>query len=263
MQRTVGLRFVRRQVETAFRTRPRDSGTPVLWTYTCLMLLAANSRVIKRQPSLAGGIPGVLFGLTVSVTSLLYSSWIARSSWDELGLAPLRRVPASVGFGLFMVSFVTAGAVLTARGLRAIGIPVEAPEPPGDLPAISRAAVLRRAVLYVPLDTALPEELLFRSVLLSELGVRFRGRLVPVLLSSAAFVIWHGALGWSEVPDHDPRKLIQKYGFYALGSLVFSVPRLLTGHVAGSIAAHWFTDALLLFAGHPSGRWLRTLAFPE
>jgi membrane protease YdiL (CAAX protease family) len=124
-------------------------------------------------------------------------------------------------------------------------------------------AVRRRALLYVPLDTAVPEELLFRSILLSELRRRFNSNLVPVLLSTVAFVVWHASLGWSEVPDHDPGKLVEKYGFYALGSLVFILPRLKTGHVAGSIAAHWAIDALLLFAGHPSGQRLKTFVFPE
>jgi membrane protease YdiL (CAAX protease family) len=229
----------------------------------CLMLLAANSRVIKGHPSLAGDAPGVVFGLAVTTASLLYGHRIARSGWDELGLAPLRRVPASVGIGLLFMCVLTAGAMVTVRGLRAIGIPLLAPEPPGDLPEISTRAVRRRALLYVALDTALPEELVFRSILFSELRVRFRGRLVPLLLTRAVFVVWHAGLGWSEVPDHDPRKLLEKYGFYALGSLVFTLPRVLSGHVAGSIAIHWGADALLLFAGHPSGRWLKTLAFPE
>jgi hypothetical protein len=81
--------------------------------------------------------------------------------------------------------------------------------------------------------------------------------------SMVCFVASHAFLGWSEVPDHAPREMAGKYGSYALGSLIFTAPYLATGHVAGSIFAHWLTDCVLLLAGHESGRRLRAILFPD
>jgi membrane protease YdiL (CAAX protease family) len=244
-------------------TRGRRRDARRVWVYACLMLLAGNGKVITGSKSLAGDLRGVLIGLLVATTSLVSARRMARLTWDEVGLAPRRRIPASLGVGVALVSVLTLLAATIARGLRAAGIPLEPPGPPGDLAELSAEALRRRLLLYLPFDTALPEELVFRSVLLAELRPRFRGLLLPVVLSTAAFLVWHAALGWSEVPDHQPRKLLQKYGFYALGSLVFTLPHLATGHVAGSMATHWLADGLLLLAGHTSGRRLKTFVFPE
>jgi Type II CAAX prenyl endopeptidase Rce1-like len=121
----------------------------------------------------------------------------------------------------------------------------------------------RRLLVYLWFDTALPEELLLRSVLFAEMRPHMRRAVRPVLLSMASFVAWHAYLGWSEVPDRNPRVLTAKFGSYALGSLIFTAPYGATGHVAGSTVAPWLTDCLLLIAGHPSGQWLKAILLPD
>jgi membrane protease YdiL (CAAX protease family) len=213
--------------------------------------------------SLAGDTRGALIGLGISEISVIYSRRIMDASWQKLGLTPARSVPRSVGVGILVVSVLTLLSAISARALRMLGIPVEPIEPPGDLGEISAAALRRRLLLYLWFDTALPEELLLRSVLFAELRPHVRGTVRPVMLSMVTFVAWHAYLGWSEVPDHNPRTLSKKFGSYAFGSLIFTAPYVATRHVAGSIFAHWLTDCLLLLAGHPSGRWLKRMVFPD
>jgi membrane protease YdiL (CAAX protease family) len=233
------------------------------WTYVCLVILAGNAKSLLGNRSLAGDTRGALIGLGISGISIIYARRVAHGRWDELGLAPARNVPRSVGVGILVVSVLTLLSAISARALRTLGISVEPIEPPGDLAAISAAALRRRLLLYLWFDTALPEELLLRSVLFAELRPHMRGTVRLVMFSMVSFVAWHAYLGWSEVPDHDPRTLSQKFGSYAFGSLIFAAPYVVTGHVAGSIVAHWLTDCLLLFAGHPSGRWLKRIVFPH
>jgi membrane protease YdiL (CAAX protease family) len=233
------------------------------WVYSSLVVLAGNAKVVLGNRSMAGDRRGVLTGLSLSVVSLIYARRVADLSWEALGLLPARSIPRSVGVGLLVVSAPTLIAAIGARALRRMGISAEPMQPPGDLAQISVDALRRRVLRYLWFDTALPEELLLRSILLAELRPRFRGPVWPTMLSMACFLAWHACLGWSEVPDHNPRVLSAKFGSYALGSLMFTAPYLATGHVAGSILAHWLTDCLLLVVGHPSGARLKAIVLSD
>lgn len=229
------------------------------WIYACLVVLAGNAKVLFGNRSLAGDRRGVLMGIGISAVSLIYARRIAQVSSQELGLAPVRRIPESLGIGILIVSVLTLMSTIVVRAVRAFGISLEPMDAPGDLADISAEALRRRLLVYLWFDTAVPEELLLRSVLLAELRRHFRRPVQPVMLSMLVFVGWHACLGWLEVPDRNPRMLLGKFVSYAVGSLIFTAPYLATGHVAGSIVAHWLTDCVLLLAGHPSGRWLTAL----
>ena len=241
----------------------RRFGGARAWIYTCLVVLAGNAKVLLGNRSLAGDTRSALTGLAISGLSLLYARRIAHTNWNQLGLSPARSMPRSVGLGILVVSALTLFSPISARALRTIGISAEPLEPPGDLAEIPAGALLRRVFLYLWFDTALPEELLLRSVLFAELRPHVPGTFRRVMLSMASFVAWHAYLGWSEVPDHNPRVLTAKFAAYALGSLIFTAPYVATGHVAGSIVAHWLTDCVLLLAGHPSGQWFRSIVIPD
>lgn len=234
-----------------------------VWIYAGLVVLAGNAKVLIGNKSLAGDVRNVLMGLGISTLSLIYARRIAHATWVELGLSPTTSVPRSLGVGMLVVIIPTVVSAIAARVLRTMGASVGPLAPPGDLSEISVRALRRRLLVYLWFDTALPEELLLRSVLFAELRRYVRGPVWPTTLSMACFVAWHACLGWSEVPDHNPRALTGKFGSYALGSLIFTTPYLATGHVAGAILAHWLTDCLLLLAGHPSGRWLKSIVLPE
>jgi membrane protease YdiL (CAAX protease family) len=229
------------------------------WIYACLVILAGNAKVLFGNRSLAGDRRGVLMGIGISAVSLIYARRIARVSSQELGLSPVRSIPESLGIGILIVSVLTLMSTIVVRAMRAFGISLEPMDAPGDLAELSAEALRRRLLVYLWFDTAVPEELLLRSVLLAELRRHFRRPVQPVMLSMVVFVGWHVCLGWLEVPDRNPRKLLGKFASYAVGSLIFTAPYLATGHVAGSIVAHWLTDCVLLLAGHPSGRWLTEL----
>jgi hypothetical protein len=227
--------------------------------YACLVVLAGNAKVLLGNRSFAGDRRGVLTGLGFSAAGVIYARRVVYASWDELGVSFSRTMATSLEVAFLVLSVLTLGAALGARRLRRMGIAVDPVPPPGDLPRISQGALLRRMLLYLWFDTAVPEEILLRSILFAELRRSVRGPVRRVVLSVACFVGWHACLGWSEVPDHNPRALTVKFGSYALGSLIFTAPFLATSHVAGSIFAHWLTDCLLLWAGHPSGRWLKAV----
>jgi membrane protease YdiL (CAAX protease family) len=230
--------------------------------YASLVVLAGNAKVLIGNRSLAGDRRGVLTGLGLSAVGLIYARQIVQATWDELGLSFSTSTPRSLGLGVLVVSILTFISALGARALRTLGIAVEPVKPPGDLAQISIGALRRRLLLYLWFDTAVPEELLLRSILFAELRQSVRGQIRLAVLSVACFVGWHACLGWSEVPDHNPRALTVKFGSYALGSLIFTVPFVTTGDLTGSILAHWLTDCLLLSVGHPSGRWLKAILLP-
>jgi membrane protease YdiL (CAAX protease family) len=238
-----------------------SGGRARAWIYACVVVLAGNAKVLLGNRSLAGDWRSAVMGVVISGLSLIYARRIGHTSWDELGLSPARNLPRSLGLGLSVVGALMLLSAIGARALRTLGMSVEPlkPEAPGDLAEISATALRRRLLVYLWFDTAIPEELVMRSVLFSELRPHVSGKLRRVMLSMAAFVAWHAYLGWSEVPDHNPRALSAKFGSYALGSLIFTAPFVATGHIAGSILAHWLTDCVLLLAGHPSGQWFKTI----
>src|SRR5207249_3870375 len=140
--------------------------------------------------------------------------------------------------------------------LGAAGLHFQPPPAPGDLASLPIEELRRRILLYLPFDTVVPEELVFRGVLLAELRRRFRGLWAPVLLSLVSFTIWHGYLGVHE-SGGDFGLLAVKLASYFAGGLLFTIPRLLSPNLMGCMVAHWLTDAVLMIAAHPAGGWLR------
>jgi membrane protease YdiL (CAAX protease family) len=218
------------------------------------MLVVGNAKALMLPISLGGSRRAVGVGIAVSGVSLLYARQVGLTR-AELGLSMWRSaapcslmVGACGGVGLALITG------LLARTAAMLGFEVPLPAP-GDLPTLSNYVLRRRLLAYLPLDTALPEEIVFRGVIYAELERRLGGSRVRTLLGTAAcFEAWHLALGLREVPDLDRDQLVEKLGAYALGSLLFTLPRLLTGQLAGCVLLHWLVDALLMVAAHPAGR---------
>ncbi len=229
------------------------------WGYAAAMLAVGNAKALMLPVSLGGTRRAVGIGIAVSGISLLYARKVGLTP-AELGLGAWRSEAAcSLMVGLCSGVGLTLVAGLLARGAAMLGIelPLSAP---GDLPTLRDHVLRRRLLAYLPLDTALPEEIVFRGVIYAELERRLGGSRIRTLLGTAAcFEIWHLALGLREVPDFDRDQLVEKLGAYALGSVVFTLPRLLTGQLVGCMLLHWLVDALLMVAAHPSGRGFREL----
>jgi membrane protease YdiL (CAAX protease family) len=163
---------------------------------------------------------------------------------------------------------------------------------PADRPEgqLSRPALRRRLLAYLPLDTVLPEELAFRGLLLAWLlrawGLHPRRPLAKppapplarsqrpthpdspppvlpwlrhpatraVLLAALPFTLWHLEIARREMPTFRARELAGKLAAYYAGGVVFGYLRVTTGHLAGSLAAHWLFNALAMLAARAAAR---------
>lgn len=177
----------------------------------------------------------------------------------ELGLDPIanrRGVAAGALAGAATVAAVGAGSWLpAAQGFRA------------DSRYQSAPAAARGAFVRIPLATAIPEELLFRSVL----DAALRRHLSPVaatVVGAGAFGFWHflGALslptdneGIGRLMADSPRAgLASAAGaVVATGAagLAFLALRRRTDSVAAPIAVHWAVNATAALAA--GVRWRR------
>lgn len=125
----------------------------------------------------------------------------------------------------------------------------------GAVTGVSADAInnlLRRVLVYLPVMTAIIEELVFRSYLLVAAATMRR----TVLISAGLFTAWHVVAGFIAVQattlGHTSVMLLFSYlGALAsvfVGGVVFALVRLKTGSFVYSALAHWLTDAVMIVA---------------
>jgi membrane protease YdiL (CAAX protease family) len=196
----------------------------------------------------AGGWPGVVVGLLLLTIVLTWARSSPPLTASELGLTR-RGLPRSVVLGLLLALGTAVPAVLFLRFPPLVGQPVEY----APLGTLSREALLWRACVWMPLDTALPEEVAFRGVLLAILR-RGWADAPAALISAAAFTAWHGIIVSRTVAltNLQAEPLLAALGLLgaflavAVGGILFAWLRLFTGHLAGCMVAHWAFNAVLL-----------------
>jgi membrane protease YdiL (CAAX protease family) len=244
------------------------SARPSVWQdwlrfagFVAIVLLVGNAKSLLLPTTMAGSWAGVATGIAIVLLTLL-GARLLRLDAAELGLTNWRAAAGpSIALGVGIVLGLTLLVAVAAHVLAAFGRPVTPLPPPGDLANLTDAQLWRRVFFFLPLDTAIPEELIFRGVIFAFLLRATRSLFWTVFWSSVCFMAWHGAIGLSEVPTLALGALVAKFGGYFLGGPVFSVPRLGTSVLLGCIVAHWLADALLMVVSHPSGAWLRALVF--
>jgi tRNA pseudouridine32 synthase/23S rRNA pseudouridine746 synthase len=168
-------------------------------------------------------------------------------TWAEAGIGRTNLLRSSLigaGIGLGL-----AAAVLLAleHGAR-LGTPITYQ----PLRGAQISAVLTHALVGLLLQTAIPEELAFRGLLLGLL-IRKRTPLRATLVTSAFFVAWHlvvqvqtlavtnFASPWQIVPAMG----LAFAGLFA-GGVIFALLRLRTRNLAAAVMAHWLFDAGLI-----------------
>ncbi|HZS00696.1 MAG TPA: CPBP family glutamic-type intramembrane protease [Chloroflexota bacterium] len=247
--------------------------------YVGLLIAYGNGKTRALGASPAGSLRGVGAGLALVGAVVLWSRADGLSLGD-LGLAggcgaARRSLRAGALWGLALGAVPLAAAAL---GL----LPADRPE--GQ---VGRRALRRRLLAYLPLDTVLPEELAFRGLLLAWL-LRARGLalhrslaqtppvpgqwparpgLLPaalawlrhpaagaVLLAALPFTLWHLEIARGEMPTFRLPELAGKLIAYYLGGVLFGYLRVATGHLAGSLAAHWLFNALAMLAARAAAR---------
>jgi len=193
--------------------------------------------------------PGLALGAALVLLALAWARAGAHLTAMELGLERRRAGRAAL----------VGGIAALALGVAALGA-LRAPallgaQPIGYFPAteMTTEALLLRAFVLMPLDTAIPEELAFRGVLLGWLR-RHGDALRAAVASSGAFALWHIVIVAATVPmtntPSDPllAALTVTGALIAVfcGGLFFSWLRERTGSLAAPIVAHAIFNATLL-----------------
>jgi membrane protease YdiL (CAAX protease family) len=174
---------------------------------------------------------------------------VARLDRADLGLTR-SGATRSAWIGLLTAGAMVVPALLILRFPPLVGRPV-AYTPLAGLPWVE---LLGRALVSMPLDTILPEEVAFRGALLGVLRRRYPAA-QAVVLAAVPFALWHGVLVGRTLEltnlAADPLLfslgLLGAFAAVFLGGILFGILRLATGHLAGSIVAHWGFNAALLF----------------
>ena len=112
--------------------------------------------------------------------------------------------------------------------------------------------LLFHALIALPLQTAVPEELAFRGLLLGLL-MRNLSPLRSAVVMSAVFVAWHVVVQAQTLAQTNlesvqlliPAAVVAVLALFA-GGMVFAYLRLRTRNLAGAVAAHWWFNAALI-----------------
>lgn len=172
---------------------------------------------------------------------------------DELGLGgtgaqAIRQGAVGAGAGLLLtaapVAFIVIAPAFTGDSAEAQGA--------ADM---SGAEFAYRALIFIPIATALPEELMFRGALFGAWQIQ-GGTTVAVVASSVVFALWHGVISFGTVADagvvSHPALIGIGYvlaltGLFIAG-VVLALLRVRTGGVAAPVGLHWSVNAAILFA---------------
>jgi membrane protease YdiL (CAAX protease family) len=230
---------------TALRQHSLTSSPLVLGTFLAIYGNLVSIALATVSP--AGGWPGVVLGMLPAGVALLWARHNGLGRAD-LGLTTARAA-RSAAVGLLFAAGLAAVSVVFLRMPPTLVQPV-AYNPLNSLPL---EAVLWRAFFWMPLDTAIPEEISFRGALLGGLRRDFAVRRA-VIISAVTFTLWHIvivtrtllATNLSAEPLLFALGLAGALGAIFVGGIVFAVLRLRTGNLAGSIVMHWAFNAILL-----------------
>jgi membrane protease YdiL (CAAX protease family) len=210
--------------------------------YTVGLILWGNAKAWLLDSSPSGSTAGVLAGVLLT-GGVLGIAGLHRIDWARLGLRtgfwPSLR--AGIGVGalgglslsvLYGIAAVSGNAPHRAEATTTLG------------------ALLLRALVLLPFDTAIPEEVAFRGVLLGWLSTNDdqKRAMAAVFISALPFMAWHVGISQRESGVFLDGQLILKLVGDGVGGVVFGVLRVRTRHLAGSVAAHWLIDGLLILA---------------
>lgn len=190
--------------------------------------------------------PGLAAGLTLVAGALAWARFPPQLSAAEIGLVR-RNAVRSAALG----SLLAVGAALVALVVLRFPPMLDAPVRYVPIAEAAPGALLLRAFVLTPLDTAIPEELAYRGVLLGRLR-RTAEIAHAVLLSAAAFTLSHAVIVLATIGQTNVRAdlaLLGAIGAYAAvfaGGVIFAVLRIWTGHLAAPIAAHATFNAAVL-----------------
>lgn len=196
--------------------------------------------------------PGLAFGAALTLAVIAMSRAGPRLTPAELGL----RRDGSLGAGAIGL-LCGIGAALPALVVLRFPPLLDAPVRYAPLADVPLEGLLLRALVLMPLDTALPEELAFRGALFGWVR-RGHGPARAVALSSLAFAAWHvvivvATLQVTNAAAHPVTATLGILGALVsvfTGGVMFALLRARTERLAAPVAAHAaFNAAILLGLG--------------
>ncbi len=208
---------------------------------------------------LSQGAPGtvpaslLLPNLVATAALLLWARKGTGLRWHELGL---RRHGAarSALYGTGAALLISAPLVLS---LLFPWLPFSVSS--ATYASLTTCQLLWRLLVELPFSTALCEELAFRGVL-QALLLRRLPVAPTVAITNLAFALWHGVINLVTVEGSSlsqtglatPALIAAMAGVLA-GGVIFSLLRLWSKNLAGSVVCHWLVDALLTLAVYAKG----------
>jgi CAAX protease family protein len=226
----------------------RSRGVQLLLPALLLAAYGNAASMVLMNASTSGGWGNVVVGFVPAVLMLGWAWRFGGLSLPDFGVVRHRAVWSGL-VGLAVAFALALPVLVVLRAPPWLGGPVSH----APLNMLALDSLLLRAFVWMPLDTALPEEIAFRGVLLGALMQRFDASRA-VLLSAGVFTVWHTVIVARTVGvtnlSSDP--LFMAIGFVGslasvfVGGLIFAMLRLSTGNLTGSIVAHWGFNSILL-----------------
>ncbi len=223
----------------------RAGGFPAAEVAVVSGLAAAHvldHRVVPRRVHVATHLATA--GATVA------AALAAGATVEDLGLAPSHGLAG-----------LKRGAIVSAALLGALGLAAWSPRTrrlfeDRRLRDVAPSTVAFRAVVEIPLGTALSEELIFRGALLG-LARRRMSTPAAVAATSVLFGLWHVLPSLADrdmnplTDDRPPAAVVAgTVAFTTLAGLMFSVERLTTGSVVAPIMTHTTSNVGTLVIAH-------------
>lgn len=221
----------------------------MIWVFIVLLIGYGNAKSL-REPSAVPAEPWPGLALAGLLALLVFAATRAgpRLSRSELGLVRASSArPAALGLLIGVAAALVALAVLRFPPI------LDEPVRYAPLLQLDPVGLLLRALVFMPLDTAVPEELAFRGLLFGWLR---RGGSVTraVLLSAGAYAAWHlviviATLGETNVAGEAWTAVLGALvAFVAVfaGGIAFALLREWSGRLAAPLAAHAAFNATIL-----------------
>ncbi len=217
-------------------------------------VLAAYNNSLNRWPPFHGRLYVPLnLALTAAVT--LVGITLGSLNQEDLGLGAGQGGGAAVGLALGVAASVPLFlAVLNRKAAERVA--------DDRFAGIGRAGLAYRALLRIPLGTALPEELIFRGVLFGLLVPA--GELRAALWSSLVFGLWHIAPAYNRMEENGGIAGAGRYtvagkiaaAVLATGAagLAFTWLRVATGGIVAPFVLHATVNSLGMIASHLANR---------
>ena len=216
-----------------------------------VVVLAYGNAVALTDAETQSG-PLAYADLILAFGLIAWLRW-AGLGWNELGLhtnaeRAIRDGAVGAGAGLLLaaapVAFIVIVPAFTGDSVEAQGA--------ADM---SGAEFAYRALIAIPIATALPEELIFRSALFGA-WERQGGTTMAVVISAVVFALWHGVISFGTISDAGvvsyPALVGLGYLFALTGLFIAGVAlawlRVRSGGVAAPVGLHWAVNAAMLFA---------------